>query len=497
MKRSEIFFGIIRVPLDYMAAIGAFFTAYSLRTEDEFYFLFGAPVGEVDPLNVYLRFAAWAAIILLAIFAFEGMYSLKSTFRFKREVRRIVLLCSAWFMILIAYFFVMRIQFFSRLILGYTFILTVLFIIATRICIRIAQRFLLSKNIGKRRVMFIGNNKIAGELCEWFAKNPSYKIVGIIPDTEIENLTGKSISERIKERSLKLLEALKNFRHPEATKIISMEKNLEETLKENRVDEVIQTRSRLTQDTAAKILEICQVNHITYRFVPDLLDVQRTNVEFAFYKGIPVITLRETPLDAWGRVAKRAFDMTISATALVTLSPVFLVVAGLIKLDSRGPVFYASKRVSAKGNTFNVMKFRSMVIGAEKRKGEFAHLNHRKGPLFKIKHDPRVTRFGKFIRKTSLDELPQLINVLVGNMSLVGPRPHLVEEVAKYERHHKKVLAIKPGITGIAQISGRSDLDFEEEVKLDTYYIENWSLLLDIIILLKTIPAVLRGKSAD
>ena len=467
MKRSEIIFGIIRVPVDFCMILLAFLSAYYLRTTDALHFLFGAPTGDIESLDIYFKFAIFAAFILLAIFVFEGMYSLKSTFRFKREVRRIMVLCAAWFMVLIAYFFVMRIQFFSRLILGYAFVLTILFIIFSRIILKIIQRFTLSKNIGKRRVVFVGNNKITEDLYYLFTRNPSYKVLGLITN------------------------GVSNF------KVLGEMEDLEKILNEKNVDEVIQTQSNFSEKTSIDVLEACRVLHVTYRFVPDLLEVQRTNVELNFHKGIPVIALKETPLDAWGRVAKRVFDLLVSAIFILLLSPLFIIVSILIKFDSRGAIFYKSKRVTTKGRTFEVYKFRSMVVNAEKKKKDLAHLNHRTGPLFKIKDDPRITKLGKFIRKTSIDELPQLFNVFRGNMSLVGPRPHLPDEVAQYKRHHQKVLAIKPGITGMAQISGRSDLDFEEEVKLDTYYIENWSLLLDIIILLKTVPAVLRGNSAD
>jgi lipopolysaccharide/colanic/teichoic acid biosynthesis glycosyltransferase len=182
---------------------------------------------------------------------------------------------------------------------------------------------------------------------------------------------------------------------------------------------------------------------------------------------------------------------------LIILSPLFLILSLIIKIDSAGPVFAQLERIGEGGEKFVLFKFRSMIRDAHQLKKNLIALNERNdGPLFKIKNDPRITRFGRFLRKTSLDELPQLFNVIKGEMSLVGPRPHEPEEVAKYQKHHRKVLTIKPGITGLAQISGRSDLNFEEEVKLDTYYIENWSLKLDIQIIIKTPFIVLTTKSA-
>lgn len=188
-------------------------------------------------------------------------------------------------------------------------------------------------------------------------------------------------------------------------------------------------------------------------------------------------------------------DVTGASLGLIVLSPLFGLLALAVKLDSKGPVFYKDKRVD-RDQVFNLLKFRSMIDNADVLRAKMMRLNERSGPLFKIKQDPRITRVGRFTRKTSLDELPQLINVLKGDMSLVGPRPHRPDEIVKYKKHHRALLRIKPGITGLAAISGRSDLDFEDEVRLDTYYIEHWSLLLDLKILLRTLPVVLSRRSA-
>jgi lipopolysaccharide/colanic/teichoic acid biosynthesis glycosyltransferase len=222
--------------------------------------------------------------------------------------------------------------------------------------------------------------------------------------------------------------------------------------------------------------------------------------------GIPVVEVKKTPLDGWGRIIKRSFDIVVSFIIIIFISPIMLITVVLIKLDSFGPVFFSRKddgsllyRVGQGGRLIRYFKFRSMIPGADSmRYSELADKNVRMGgPMVKIKDDPRVTRIGKFIRRFSIDELPELFLVLKGDMSLVGPRPHLPEEVARYEHHHKKVLTIKPGITGFAQVSGRSDLSFEDEVKLDTYYIENWSLLMDIAILFKTPLAVFKSRDVE
>lgn len=193
---------------------------------------------------------------------------------------------------------------------------------------------------------------------------------------------------------------------------------------------------------------------------------------------------------------KRALDLTIGTAALMMTSPLMLATALAVKLDSPGPVFYKQERVGRWGKTFSCFKFRSMYVDADRRKAELAHLNEADEVVFKIKHDPRVTRVGRIIRKLSIDELPQLLNVLKGDMSLVGPRPPVPIEVVNYKYEHFRRLDAVPGITGLQQVSGRSDLNFKRWVELDVEYIENQSLRKDIEILAKTIPAVISGKGA-
>jgi exopolysaccharide biosynthesis polyprenyl glycosylphosphotransferase len=195
-------------------------------------------------------------------------------------------------------------------------------------------------------------------------------------------------------------------------------------------------------------------------------------------------------------IYKRALDIVLSIVIIILLLPLLAAVATAIRLDSRGPIFFVQKRVGKDGKTFSFYKFRSMVSGAERLKQRLEHLSETEGPIFKIKKDPRITRIGKFIRRYSIDELPQLFNVLKGDMSLVGPRPPLPSEVAKYTPYHKRRLSVRPGITCLWQISGRSNISFYEWVELDIYYIGYRSFLLDLKILMRTIPVVITGRGA-
>lgn len=227
-----------------------------------------------------------------------------------------------------------------------------------------------------------------------------------------------------------------------------------------------------------------------------LVDVAGPRIHWKPVEGLPLMSVEMPQYDGTKFIWKRASDVLAAGFGLLILSPVMLAVALAIKLDDRGPVFFKQERVGIQGSRFGMMKFRSMVVDAEAKLKELAESNEGNGTLFKMKKDPRVTRVGGFIRKYSLDELPQLWNVLIGDMSLVGPRPPLAREVAEYEQHTHRRLLVRPGITGLWQVSGRSDLSWEESVRLDLYYVENWSLAGDLTIIARTVKAVVAKDGA-
>jgi exopolysaccharide biosynthesis polyprenyl glycosylphosphotransferase len=235
---------------------------------------------------------------------------------------------------------------------------------------------------------------------------------------------------------------------------------------------------------------------IDVRVVPDLYDGLAWNAPVEYVGQFPTIPLhrRDFPIGAY--LVKRALDLTASTIALVVLSPLLGLIALWVKLDSAGPVFYAAKRIGRKGRTFDCYKFRTMVTNADKLKADLEHMNERKGILFKIVNDPRVTRFGARLRKYSLDELPQLYNVVRGDMSLVGPRPPIASEVEQYELSHLRRLDVLPGLTGLWQVEARQDPSFDSYISLDTAYVENWSLMLDLKILVRTFGVVVTGTGS-
>lgn len=229
---------------------------------------------------------------------------------------------------------------------------------------------------------------------------------------------------------------------------------------------------------------------------PALTDVAGPRIHTQQVAGLPLIHVTTPTLEAGQRVAKRLFDIVIAGLLLLAASPAMVVLAVLVRVDSRGPIMFRQERVGMEGKHFYMLKFRSMVVDAEERLAELAHRNEGSGVLFKIKNDPRVTRVGGFLRKFSLDELPQLLNILAGSMSLVGPRPPLPSEVEAYEHDVRRRLLVKPGLTGLWQVSGRSNLSWQDSVRLDLYYVENWSLAGDVVIVLRTVRAVFHSTGA-
>ena len=331
-----------------------------------------------------------------------------------------------------------------------------------------------------RNVVFVGWNEHAGKLAESIERQPElgYRIVGfvILDDDVVPD--GKDLEGR--------------------WPVVARLGGLQSYLEKGVVDEVMVCLP--VQERVQEIFDLIQLSHelgVVIRVMPykfRLSVLERAQVEV--FEGERMMTFfRENLL--WQLLAKRILDVLVSATMLLVLAPLWLVIAALIKLTSPGPVFFAQERMGMNRRKFQLYKFRSMYVDAEARKKELAALNEMEGPVFKIRNDPRVTKIGKLLRKTSLDEIPQLWNVLKGEMSLVGPRPPLPNEVDQYEWLQHRRLSIKPGLTCLWQVGGRNNLSFAQWMELDREYCENWSIWLDLRILFKTVPVVLLGKGAS
>jgi exopolysaccharide biosynthesis polyprenyl glycosylphosphotransferase len=241
---------------------------------------------------------------------------------------------------------------------------------------------------------------------------------------------------------------------------------------------------------------LCEERGITARLAINFFHHLIAKTQLEELDGLPLLTFSTTPKNEALLLLRRVFDLIGSFALILILSPFMLLIILVIRLDSHGPAIYRQIRCGLNGRKFIFYKFRSMIQGAETKREELDAFNLMTGPVFKMKNDPRVTRVGRFLRKTSLDEIPQLFNVLWGDMSFVGPRPPVPEEVEKYEGWQRRRLSMKPGITGLWQVSGRNQIDFQQWMKVDLEYIDHWSLWLDFKILLKTIPVVLFGKGA-
>ena len=460
MKKSELFFNTILLPFDFLMISLAGLATYFFRTR--ILASFRPVFFELNlPFEKYFLLVVLAAILFIVVFAVSGLYNLKTTTGRIEEFFRVVIASSAGVMGLIVYIFLRQELFNSRFLVMGGWILTILFVSFGRFLVRHLQKNLVARyDFGIHKVLVIGDDKVSAKITEEIKKNPSvgYRVV-------------------------------KHLENPEVGEVKSAIGN-------PGIDEVILANPNYPSEKVLEIVDFCNENHLAFKFVPNIYQTLTTNFSVDVLAGVPVIELRRTNLDGWGRVIKRSADVVGSILALIIFSPLLLLVSFAIKWETEGPVLVRLRRVS-QNREFSLLKFRSMVKNAEELKPYLAVLNERSdGPLFKIRRDPRITGVGKFIRRYRLDELPQFANVLKGDMSLVGPRPHQPDEIANYEKHHKKVLSIKAGVTGLAQVSGSSNLPFEEEVALDSFYIENWSLVQDIKILLKTGVKMLLDRSA-
>jgi exopolysaccharide biosynthesis polyprenyl glycosylphosphotransferase len=271
---------------------------------------------------------------------------------------------------------------------------------------------------------------------------------------------------------------------------------LTDVMAEERIDEVIIADPDFPQEYALDLVDRCHQRGVAVHVVPSTMEILIGRAEFVPGESVPLFTLRPPVFEGVEFALKRTFDLVLSVIMLIVLSPVLLVIAIAVKLTSRGPVIYHSIRPGMAGKPFRCLKFRTMLANADQTQEELEQLNEQSGALFKIRDDPRLTPIGRTLRRFSLDELPQLVNVIRGEMSLVGPRPLPLRDFERLEEWHKKRYLVLPGITGLWQVLGRAELDFDELVRLDFLYLESWSIFLDLSILLKTIPAVLSRRGA-
>lgn len=468
MKKIDLYLTFLKLPIDALAIFLGFVVSYVVRGNSaEVYLL---------PYNEYLTLIYPIIPIWLVMYALQGLYNLK---RYSSEVEKIIKICLAtltgWagFIVYMAFLKTQETFVFPRLMLVYILIFTAIFVIIGRTLIVWSHSFLRYLGIGRTRVAVIGNGELAASMDAAILSTHDSQ----------QNYLGK-------------------FDLVEPSAIGTM-------IKQKKIEELIVADSSISNGKAFEYLLEIQKHGAVCHFVPNMFDAQVSNVVFSTRNGMPVLTFRQTPLEGWGRIAKRLFDVCVAGTAMLVLSPVYGVLALIIALTDYGPIFYGHSRIGRGGKPFKMYKFRSMIAKycagtgySGKTELEIFTEMNRQDLIeefkrdHKVKNDPRISPIGRLMRKTRLDELPQLWNVIKGDLSLVGPRPIVTAELEKYGRWASYLKSIKPGVTGLWQVSGGNDISYDERVKLDAHYVQNWSLWQDLIILAKTAITIIWGKSA-
>jgi exopolysaccharide biosynthesis polyprenyl glycosylphosphotransferase len=428
------------------------------------------------PYSGYVPFAVALTALLLIIYKLGGVYDQRRGASWFDEFYAIVSGTTIGIVVMIVAALFYQPLLPSRLIFLYAALLISAILGLSRWGKNIALGQLRKRGIGVDRVLIVGAGEVGRVIMRNIVAQPQlgYQVVGFVDDDP-----GKSRTDIGRFKALGGID------------------NLPQVVQEEAIDEVIITLPWMHHRKILGIMRQCERERVRARIVPDLFQLALSRVDIEDLGGIPIIGVKEISITGWNLAFKRASDIVVSLAGLILLSPLMLLISVAIKLDSPGPILFKQVRVGKGGrHRFVCYKFRSMRQGAEEERPQLGDQDEVVGPTFKIRHDPRCTRVGRFLRRTSLDELPQLYNVLRGEMSLVGPRPAIPLELEQYEEWHRRRLEIWPGITGLWQVSGRSRLTFDEMCLLDIYYLENWSPLLDLKIALKTIPAVLAGRGA-
>lgn len=461
----------VRVGLDLVVIQVAFVLAYWMRYRWEWFreITFDAPFSAYIPFQI-----AWTLLLLLT-FRLDRVYPPQMGAAWLEEMYRILNAVAKSTLALMAVVFFSQSLFYSRLMFLEAALLVVLLLGGLRFVESRVERHLRRRGVGVVRALIVGAGDLGRAVMRAALARPElgYRILGFVDDDPEKAHTD-----------------IGPFR------ALGTVADLPRVLAEHPIDEVIITLPMAFYERIQEVVRCCEAHRIPARMVPDPFQLALSRLDVRDLDGIPLIGVREVRLSPAQIRLKRAMDLALGSLLLLMAAPLMALIALAIRLDSPGPVIFRQVRVGKDGRLFTMYKFRTMRVGAEQEQEQLRALNEASGPLFKIRNDPRVTRVGRILRRLSLDELPQLINVLKGEMSLVGPRPPLPSEVEAYKPWQRQRLSAVPGMTGLWQISGRSDLTFDEMCLLDIYYIENWSPMLDLEIILRTIPRILTGEGA-
>ena len=484
---------IAMILLDTILVIVSFRLAYHLRYDTFFnnpllttfrYNLLGiennshAPLkitpDALSPFSYFQSLEIGIVIGLILIFTFRGLYKIRLTGTWFRQVWTIVSSTTLGMAFLITYYFIFQPISNSRLLVPFVWATAILILCFARLIVSSIMGILYRLGLGETRLLVVGSGRLSKMIMQHIVANPNlgYNIVGFLHDMN------ESPSDFGRFKMLGTLD------------------DLGMVIRSMQIDEVIIALPSYLHQQSIRSVRLCERLGTSFKLVPDLHELSLSRIDMEAIEGIPLIGIKQVSINSLQGFVTRVVDIIVAFLILIIGFPLWLCIALGIAITSSGGILYKQTRIGLAGRPFKVYKFRSMYKDADAHLADLMTLNEAQGPLFKIKDDPRITLIGRFLRHTSFDEIPQLFNVIIGEMSLVGPRPALPHEVAQYDELQRERLTVKPGMTGLWQIRGRSDISFDEGVLMDLYYIENWSLRLYFQTLLRTIPVVLFGRGA-
>ncbi len=457
---------------DIAITAASFFAAYWIRAS----FLTRWELISIYPVKEY----TWLILVIIPAWTYllrkNGAYASHRTIPFPKEMATILKAVVPGGLIIGAAAFVSKSHYLSRALILAFVIINPLLLILERFCIRLLARIVRKRGYNFRNVLIVGINETARDIARRIESYDHWglRILGFVTTNGDE--TGCVV---------------------DGSPVIGKIQDLERIIQQEVVDEVIVTDIGKKLENFENTVLMLEDHGINTRIVAKLFPHVIAKIHLEELESIPLLSFTTTPQSDTAMMMKRSFDLVAGGGFLVLAAPVMLITAILVKATSPGPVLFTQKRSGLNGRIFTLYKFRSMFVDAEERRKDLGARNEMNGPVFKVKDDPRITPVGRLIRRTSIDELPQLWNVLKGDMSIVGPRPPIPDEVEQYERWQRRRLSMRPGLTCLWQVNGRSNIkDFDDWVKMDLEYIDTWSLALDMKICLKTIPVVLFRKGA-
>ncbi|MEE2873355.1 MAG: sugar transferase [Candidatus Latescibacterota bacterium] len=463
--------------VDFSILTGTFLLAYWLRFQLEF-----LPEVPVPSFELYFRFSFFVGVLGFAMLYSSGMYRLRRLsfgvedfFGILRAVTFSALIIMVMNFIFRGYITSYDVETYSRLIILFSWLLSVVLLCLWRFSTAQVFKQFRTQGIGLRDVVIIGTDQTARSFCRAIQQNVDF---GYRPLGFLSNGITPSADE------------------VEGLPIMGAVDELSAIFRRETVNEVVLTCMDMEMEQVAHVIKACERADVQFSMIPGFFEILTRQMNVQEVADIPIFQLEERIFQRWGRLVKRGIDIAVAMLVLLVFAPLWVFAALGIVLESKGGVIFKHDRVGKGEKIFSMWKFRSMYADAEQHRGEMENLHGSADALLRVPDDVRVTRVGRLLRRFSIDEIPQIYNVLKGDMSLVGPRPHMPSEVAQYKDWQRRKFDVLPGMTGLTQVRGRKALSLDEMVRLDIYYIENWSPIFDLQILVKTIPAVFLGKGA-